>query len=150
MGAKYLYRQDVTGFSVKQLPFYGGSLDTAVSDISHYLGRSFSVMVLCRDETRAENLLEVLLEKDISASINLNNEDLPPKGHCFVTVGSVSAGFEYPANRLAVITEGQIAVERRSRKARKKSSRERVRSYEDLTTGDYVVHEHHGVAKFRE
>ena len=150
VGARYpLPPRSITAFTVKQLPSYGGSLDTALSDISHYIGRSFSVIVLCRDETRAENLLKILIDNGISASLDFNNSELPPKGHCIVTVGSISAGFEYPVLRLAVITEGQIATERRSKKGRRKSSRDRIRSYEDLTPGDYVVHEHHGVAKFQ-
>ncbi|MGI6578060.1 MAG: transcription-repair coupling factor [Eubacteriales bacterium] len=150
IGAKYpLSPLILTGFTVKQLPSYGGSIDTAVSDIQHYVGRSYSVSVLCKNETRAKNLAEILQENGISASLDLGLAKLPQKGHCTVAIGSITAGFEYPSLRIAVITEGQIAAERyKSRKARRKTSRERVRSYEDLTPGDLVVHEHHGIAKF--
>ncbi|NLM61503.1 MAG: transcription-repair coupling factor [Clostridiales bacterium] len=150
IGARYpLSPLIITGFSVKQLPSYGGSIDTALSDIRHYIGRSFSLTVLCKNETSARNLSEILHNNGISATLDLGLRKLPEKGHCTVALGSVSAGFEYPAIRFAVITEGQIAAERfKSRKVRKKSSRERVRSYEDLTPGDYVVHEHHGIARF--
>lgn len=150
IGARYpLSPLIITGFTVKQLPSYGGSIDTALSDIRHYIGRSFSVAVLCKNETSARNLTGILQDNGIPASIDLGLNRLPENGYCTVTIGSVSAGFEYPPLRLAVITEGQIAAERyKSRKVRRKSSRERIRSYEDLTPGDYVVHEHHGIAKF--
>jgi transcription-repair coupling factor (superfamily II helicase) len=151
IGARYpLSPLRITGFTAKQLPSYGGSIDTAVQDIRHYSGRDFSVVVLCRNELRAKNLVEILAQRDISASLDPGLRILPEKGRVSIALGTVAAGFEYPSARIAVITEGQIVAERKKPpKAHKKSSRERVRSYADLTPGDYVVHEHHGVGHFQ-
>jgi len=151
IGAQYpLPPLRIFSFTVKQLPSYGGSIDTAVMDIQHYIGREFRVVVLCRNETRAKNLAAILAEKGIPAALDLGLHGLPGKGSCHIALGSSAAGFEYPPIKLAVITEGQILAERtKARGAHKKTSRERVRSYADLTPGDYVVHEHHGIARFQ-
>lgn len=140
----------ITAFTVKQLPSYGGSMDTAVSDIRHYLGRNYSTIVFSKNELRAKNLLQILRENDVPAVLDLGLSSVPPKGSCIIALGNVSAGFEYPGIQLAVITEGQISSERTTKKkTKKKSSRDHVKSYSDLTPGDYVVHEHHGLARFQ-
>jgi len=150
IGAQYpLPPLRILSFSAKQLPSYGGSIDTAVSDIQHYIGREFRVVVLCRNDARAKNLAAILSEKGIPSALDLGLHDLPANGVCHIALGSSAAGFEYPSVKLAVITEGQIVTERtKAPRTHKKTSRERVRSYADLTPGDYVVHEHHGVARF--
>ena len=48
--------------NAKQLSGYGGSLDTAVTDLTHYLTAGYAVLVLCGGKVRATNLQE-LLEK---------------------------------------------------------------------------------------
>ena len=72
---------------------------------------------------------------------------LPRAGHVTVLEGTLSAGFEYPDLGLVVITEGQVLA-RRKKAAPKKSNRDRVKSFTDLTPGDLVVHEHHGIGRF--
>ena len=57
---------------------------------------------------------------------------------------------EYPNLKLAVITEGQFAepVFRRKSSRKKVSNRERINSYADLSIGDLVVHEYHGIGRY--
>ena len=124
IGARYpLSPLRITGFTAKQLPSYGGSIDTAVQDIRHYSGRDFSVVVLCRNELRAKNLVEILAQRDISASLDPGLRILPEKGRVSIALGTVAAGFEYPSARIAVITEGQIVAERKAAESTQKLPR---------------------------
>ena len=45
------------------------------------------------------------------------------------------------------MTEGQVLARRKKTQV-KKSNRDKVKSYTDLTPGDLVVHEHHGIGRF--
>jgi len=68
-----------------------------------------------------------------------------------VTVGDLSAGMEYPGIKLAVITEGQIVAQvapRRTKRTKYKSNREQLQSFTDLSPGDLVVHDQHGIGRF--
>ncbi len=133
----------------RQLPSYGGSLDTAVSDIKHYLTGGYSVVVLCSGEHRSRALADALFERGISAIMDRELETLPPAGRVSIAIGAVSSGFEMTEPRLAVITEGQLAVASHSRRTRRqKTSREHIASFTDLTPGDLVVHAHHGIGRF--
>lgn len=140
----------IATFNARQLPSYGGSLDTAVQDVRHYLDAREGVVLLCADERRARRLMELLFERGINAQLDFELKELPIPGRSRIALGSISAGFEYPELALAVITEGQIVRPSRgeARKGKKKSAANRVKSYADLTPGDYVVHDDYGIAKF--
>ena len=140
----------IMSVTAKQLPSYGGSMDTAVSDISHYLGEKYRTVILCRDARRAEILQDYLAQRGISAAMDPELERLPEPGKCAIALGALSAGMEYPAARLAVITEGQLVGQPEYKRKRKKlpSNRQRLESFTDLTPGDLVVHEHHGIGRY--
>ena len=57
--------------NAKQLSSYGGSLETAVTDLEHYRSSGSAVLVLCGGETRAKNLHRLLEEKGIPATLDL-------------------------------------------------------------------------------
>ncbi len=50
--------------AAKQLSVYGGSLDTAVTDLTHYLTTGYRVLVLCGGRVRADNLQRLLRERE--------------------------------------------------------------------------------------
>ncbi len=140
----------IVGITAKQLPSYAGNAETAASDIAHYIKTGYRVIVLCQDARRAENLAQYLKNGGIACSCDYELTKMPENGGCVIAVGSLSAGFEYPESRLAVMTEGQI-LERAFRTRRRKSprsSRGRLESFADLSPGDLVVHEHYGIGRF--
>ncbi len=142
----------LSAVSAKQLSAYGGSLDTAIVDMQHYLSAGFGVLLLCGNETRGKNLQRMLEERGLSISLDFAGREMPQPGEARISVGSLSAGAEYPGLKLAVLTEGQLteAAGRRSARPRKakESSRQKLLSYTDLTVGDLVVHAYHGIGRF--
>ena len=136
--------------NAKQLSSYGGSLETAVTDLEHYRHSGSAVLVLCGGETRARNLQRLLEEKGIPAALDLTGAAMPTPGEVRLTLGALSAGSEWPPLKLAVLTEGQLSAPamRKRRQAKKDSNRQKLQSYTDLSPGDLVVHEHHGVGRF--
>ena len=83
--------------SSKRLPSYGGSFETAISDIAHYKESKFRTVILCRDTRRAGLLREHLDERGINTVLDYSLQSLPDYGQCVVTVGDLSAGMEYTA-----------------------------------------------------
>ncbi|MCL1820083.1 MAG: transcription-repair coupling factor [Oscillospiraceae bacterium] len=138
------------GLTAKQLPSYGGSLETALGDIAHYHNQGYGVIVLCPDPERGKRLWEIIRERGLPAALDDLPTNIPQDGKIIITRGQLSAGMEYPALRLAVISEGQFAgyVRKRRESSKKKDNRERINSYADLTAGDLIVHDHHGIGRF--
>ena len=139
--------------NARSLPSYGGSLETAAGDMERYLGAGCGVLILCGNETRAKNLQRLLEERGIRARLDLKGDRLPVPHETVIGLGALSAGSEYPQLKLVILTEGQLTspLSGKRTKARPKketSAREALRSYEDLSPGDLVVHVHHGIGRF--
>ena len=137
--------------TAKQLPSYGGSLDTAATDLAHYQKMEFRTLVLCGTRRRAELLQEMLREKNLSAFLCIPLVKMPGEGQILLAEGSLPYGMEYPASKLAVLTEGQLMAKAEpKRKAKKTGStnRQKLNSFTDLSPGDLVVHENYGIGRF--
>ena len=139
--------------NARQLPSYGGSLETAAADMEHYLAAGSGVLVLCGNETRARNFHRLLEERGVRARLDLTDRTLPAAGETVIGLGALSAGCEYPQLRLVILTEGQLLAPvsgkaPRTVRQKKDSSRQKLRSYTDLTPGDLVVHQRHGIGRF--
>ena len=142
--------RSVLDTNVRQLPSYGGSAETALADVQRYLENDFRVVVFASDDRRADVLAAMLERNGIPPLRGFPNGALPPEGRATVAVGALSAGLEAPEAHLAVLTDTQIAAGAlRSRKRRRAmADREKLGSCADLSVGDLVVHEHHGIGRF--
>ena len=142
----------ILNITCKQLPSYGGSMETAAADLRHYQKVGFRSLVLCGNRRRAEILQGILQEQGLSSYLSFPAEELPGQGQICLTDGSLPAGLEYPTLGLAVLTEGQLTAKpmrkpRVSKKA-KATNRQKLNSFADLSPGDLVVHEYHGIGRY--
>ena len=137
--------------TAKQLPSYGGSMDTAAADLAHYQKQEFACLVLCGSRRRAELLQEMLGTKNLSAFLCIPLEMMPKNGQILLTEGTLPYGMEYPDSKLAILTEGQLMAKREAAPRRAKKSatnRQKLNSFTDLSPGDLVVHENYGIGRF--
>ena len=138
--------------TAKQLPGYGGNLDTAASDLTHYQKMEFGSLVLCGSRRRAELMQEMLRSRNLSSFLCIPLTTLPKPGQILLSDGTLPFGMEYPMQKLAILTEGQlISRGETKRKAPKKTgstNRQKLNSFTDLAPGDLVVHENYGIGRF--
>ena len=134
----------------KQLPSYAGNAQAAAEDLKIYLKQNYRVIILAGDERRAKVLQEFLREHDMPVMLRPEMEKLPAEGECSIGVGALSSGIEYPALHLAILTDAQLIRGKNRKRSSKKlpADRKRIESYSDLSVGDYVVHETHGIGRF--
>ena len=150
---EYCLPKHLFPMTAKQLPGYGGNLDTAAADLTHYQKQEFGSLVLCGSRRRAELLQEMLRAKNLSAFICIPLTTMPKPGQILLTEGTLPFGMEYPLSRLAILTEGQLIsrTEPRKKKTAKKTgstNRQKLNSFTDLSPGDLVVHENYGIGRF--
>ena len=137
--------------TAKQLPSYGGNLDTAATDLAHYQKLDFGSLVLCGTRRRAELMQEMLRDKGLSSFLCIPLTTMPKAGQILLAECTLPYGMEYPDSKLAVLTEGQLMAKvEPKKKAAKKSAtnRQKLNSFTDLTPGDLVVHENYGIGRF--
>lgn len=64
--------------------------------------------------------------------------------------GRVLRGFEYPLLKFAVISESDIfGSEKKKRKKKKTYEGRKINDFNELSIGDYVVHENHGLGIYK-
>ena len=151
VGRYPLEPKTLVSIPAKQLPSYAGSVKTAAEDVGVYLKQGYRVVVLAGDKRRAEVLQSFFKDNGIKAMLYEKLEKLPECSECFISIGAMSAGIEYPNLKLAIITDSQLlrVREHKARKSKKTpTNQQRINSYADLSAGDYVVHEVHGIGRF--
>lgn len=146
-GAVFNAPNTIIDIKAKQLSSFGGSLETAVEDIRHYTSSGMRVIAICNDERRAKLLGDRILESGIKAALDFEIKSLPDKGRCLIARGTLTSGIEYTSAGIAVITEGFV-VKTAPRKVKRDKSRQKLESFADLSPGDLVVHEQHGIGRF--
>jgi len=109
-----------------------------------------AVWVACRSRQRFERLREMLTPYGIALTFR---EKIIGEGRTRGTIavvsGGLSAGFAWPDEKIAVISEDEIfgaRPRRRSRSAR--SSATALIAVEELKSGDFVVHVDHGIGRY--
>ena len=132
----------------RQLSSFGVSLETAVADLTHYQKAGTGAVVLVGSEQRALNLQSLLRDQKVRSAVDFQLHELPRPGAITIAVGGLSAGFDYAGCPWAVLTEGRAEPRKKGKRLKHAADRRRVDSFTDLSPGDLVVHEHHGIGRF--
>ncbi len=137
----------VVTFPVKGMHAFLGRMDILTDEVAGWKRSGYTVALLAGSGDQARQLLSVLRDSRIDAYYAESLDgDINP-GNVVITGGSLSAGFELPTGRLAVITGAEMYGRKRKARARA-GSRTRMEPVTDLKAGDYVVHINHGIGRF--
>ncbi|MBR0156861.1 MAG: transcription-repair coupling factor [Clostridia bacterium] len=138
--------KDLVKFETRPVPRYIPG-DTAIrDDIALWKQKGFSVLLYAGEHYL--RLRDMLADLGIEAAA-VPKLDRPLVERELLIVGlSLPHGFEYPALRLAVVSEYELfgAGYRPAAKQQKRSA-DKLSLY-DLAVGDLVVHEAHGIGRF--
>ena len=129
---------------------YNNSFETLVKDIRQFKKRGYGIMILAASRTRGERIVKDLLEFDLHAFYDEDLKRILKPGEVMVSYGNIHKGFEYPLLKYVVISESDIfGAEKKKKKRKKKFSGQQIASFTDLSIGDYVIHENHGLGVYR-
>lgn len=136
---------------VHSIQAYNNSFERLVKDLKSYKKKKYRILVLSPSNTRAKRFAREIREAGLEVSYREKIDRSLEEGEIIVAAGKMKNGFEYPLIRFVVISESDIFQTRRSHRKKKKNSQSgmRIRSFSDLSIGDYVVHENHGVGIYR-
>lgn len=138
--------------NAKNVNSYQNSFEILIKDLKRWKKERYRVILLSGSRTRASRLAGDLREYELSAFCTDDEDRQVQPGEILVTYGNLHRGFEYPLIKFVVITEGDMfGTEKKKRKKKKKTVYEgqKIQSFTDLSVGDYVVHEDHGLGIYR-
>ena len=136
--------------TVKSMNSYQGSFSLLVKDLKQYKKQGYQIVLLSGSRTRAERLAKDLQDEGLSAFYGKDFEHELEPGVIMVAYGHARRGFEYPFIKFAVITETDIfGKEQKKHKKKKEYNGKRIQDFSELSIGDFVVHEKHGLGIYR-
>lgn len=114
-----------------------GKLDIFRRELDEYIRHHYEITIACSSEERKDNLKDFLDRYGYAEKVSL-------------ALGELSLGIEYPTEKKTWISDFDIFTGRKIKKKKRSSIKEenRIRSFDDIEKGDYVVHESHGIGMF--
>ena len=130
---------------------YNNSLEILAKDLKSYRKKNYRVLILASSTTRAKRFADGLWDYGIEAIFSDNKDRVLKPREVIVMSGNVRQGYEYPLVNFVVITQTDIFGKERHRKKKHKSRFQgrHVQDFNELSVGDYVVHENHGLGVYR-
>ncbi|HAX06020.1 MAG TPA: transcription-repair coupling factor, partial [Acidimicrobiaceae bacterium] len=104
------------------------------------------MVVAASGQGSAQRMAETLRAESIELEVHDNGFYKGQVGG-HVVAAPIEEGFIAPSLALAVLTERDITGRRRTHRP-PRTAKGAQRTFEDLQTGDHVVHHHHGVARY--
>lgn len=134
---------------VKSISAYNNSFELLVKDLHHYKKQGYRIALLSGSRTRAERLAKDLQEEGLAAFYGQDYDREICPGEIMVVYGHAKKGFEYPLIKFAAMTESDIFGQEQKKKKKKNYSGSRIQDFAELSIGDFVVHEKHGLGIYR-
>jgi transcription-repair coupling factor (superfamily II helicase) len=140
-------------FSMEAIPAetYRGDTTRVLADVGQWLGQGWRVVLVTEGHGPAQRLAELLRGENFGARTG-DLSGPPEPGVVYVTTGMIEHGFSWPSVRLAVLSENDMAGQRAGRRDLQRMPSRRRGGVDplQLTPGDYIVHEQHGVGRYLE
>ncbi|WP_425832833.1 transcription-repair coupling factor [Streptomyces fractus] len=130
---------------------YRGDTARALADTKGWLADGWRAVYVTEGHGPASRTVEVLGGEGIAARLEKDLGELAPSV-VQVSCGSLEFGFVDPALKLAVLTETDLTGQRAAGKEGARMPARRRKTIDPLTleSGDYIVHEQHGVGRYIE
>ena len=149
-GCGYMNPDLTVSIGARSMSAFNKSFDALEKDLMSYRKKGYRTILYSPSRTRARRLAQDLTNDGITAFYSENPERKLEPGEIMTYYGQIKQGFEYPDIKFAVIAESDIFGAEKKKKAKKKKYEgEQIQAFSELKTGDYVVHEDHGIGIYR-
>lgn len=138
----------IHNFQYRSMQQFFGQIPLLKTEVDRWKKQEQTIVFVVGDDERQKKLLQEFREVDISAVATRPDQLLAGKTQ--IITGNLTTGFELPQARLIVVTEREIFQKVTKKRARRQtiSNAERLKSYNELKPGDFVVHANHGIGKY--
>ncbi|WP_308399102.1 transcription-repair coupling factor [Weissella thailandensis] len=144
-GIGQLRQTSLTNVTLRPTQQFFGQMPLLKGEVERWQKQNMTVIFLTNSNDRQVKLVQTL--NDFGIKVNQVAVDELTTGRTQLATLPLSAGFELPMQKLVVLTEKELfqQVRKRAPKRQTLSNAERIKSYNELKPGDYVVHVNHGI-----
>ena len=136
---------------IKGINSYQNSFELLTKDLKRWKKEKYRTVLLCSSRTRAKRLARDLQDEGLNAFYTDEESRIASPGEIILLHGNVKHGYEYPMLKFAVLAETDIFGAEKKKKKKKQTRYEgqKIQSFSELSIGDYVVHENHGLGVYK-
>ena len=124
----------------------GGDGSGLAARLADLIRQGYTVTVAADGAGSAARLHEILLDQGLDFPIARAGALAKPGGA--IVVAPLHRGCTLPLAKLAVVAESDLTGRRRAHRKARPRRRQGTTTFEDLKTGNYVVHHQHGVGHY--
>ena len=124
----------------------GGDGSGLAARLTDLIGKGFSITVAADGTGSANRLHEILLDQGLDFPVARNGATTRAGGA--IVVAPIHRGCTVPNAKIAVVAESDLTGRRRAHRKARPPRRQGTTTFEDLKTGNYVVHHQHGVGHY--
>ena len=131
---------------------YGGKYEQVISDIAKWHKAGYQVLFTAAGAGTLKRFSELLNSSDLPNQIIKEVSESPSSDLIYLIRSDMQHGFISEKYKIVVVTDKDISGQRSADKdlARMPSRRKKAIDPLQLKTGDYVVHQQHGVGRYLE
>lgn len=134
----------------KPVSSYNSSFEALIKDLKKYKKNGYRVVLVSASRSKAARLAEDLREEEIYAFFTDDLERELKPSEVMIIYGRLKQGFEYPLIKFVIMSESDIfTVHKRKKHRVKVYDGQKIRTMNELSVGDYVVHENHGLGIYQ-
>jgi transcription-repair coupling factor (superfamily II helicase) len=143
---------DRVTLDVRAAESYRGETSAAFAQVGAWARDGWSVVLVTAGHGTAERVAETARGEGLAVRLVEALAAAPERGVVSVVTGGLERGFVAPSLRLAVVTETDLVGQRSTTRDTRRMPTRRRQTIDplQLRTGDYVVHEQHGVGRYVE
>lgn len=136
-------------FHYREMQKFFGQMEMITEEVKGWLAQGYALVVMTENDERAKQVQEGFQEFQLP-SVILNSQEEIVKGTLQILPYTVQHGFQLMEEKIAILTESEL-FNRTNKKRRRQlniTNAERIKDYNELNPGDYVVHINHGIGKY--
>lgn len=138
---------EIIHFQSVEAPLFHGKNSALADELKQWQKRDYHIVLAVAGEEKANRLKNILNDYEVNAVVVTDVETGVHSGQVLICPMNLNSGFILRDIRYAVLTDKELSGVHR-KKRRKRKSGQLIKSFNELSVGDFVVHEAHGIGKY--
>lgn len=143
----YFDPEQIIKLTSREINKYFGKFDILANDIRTWKLKGYHIVVVLSDQERRTRFIKNMADMDIHIDTDTGIERVV-SAQAVAMVGNASRGFMVDTFKAILITENEIFGEGKRITRRKASSGKVIKAFSELSIGDFIVHENHGIGQY--
>lgn len=138
-------------FNCKNIPFEVNKDNDVINIIHNYVNQNYQINISLSSKQHLNSIIELLNASHLPFEM-VSEYSLPSKKQIGLSISTLPSGFVLEDEKVVFLTSKELFNEkiRITRFDNRFKEATILKSYEDLSPGDYVVHEYQGIGQFLE